>query len=128
MPSYTVDVPLHLHPAYWQLPNEMRMAVALHLLALAELAPRRYSANDGGPTRSDIAGLNAGRHVVRLGGLWFSYRISPQENLVRLLDFGDATKTPLRPLAPPPSTWRHDLLDQDVWSNEGGSNPARAPE
>ncbi|GEN11210.1 hypothetical protein SAMN05443572_11460 [Myxococcus fulvus] len=121
MPSYSVDIPRHLHHAYWRLPNEMRMAVALHLLALAELAPRRYSAVDGGPTRSDIAGLNAGQHVVRLGGLWFSYRISPQENLLRLLDFGDTTLTPPRPPAPPPSTWRHHLLDHDVWSNEGGS-------
>ncbi|WP_426748717.1 hypothetical protein VZQ01_20245 [Myxococcus faecalis] len=123
MPSYTVDIPLHLHHAYWQLPNEMRMAVALHLLAMAELAPRRYSAVDGGPSRSDIAGLDAGEHLVELGGLWFSYRITPQENLLRLLDFGGTTRGVS---APAPSTWRNHLLDQDVWTNEGGGSHALA--
>ncbi|NTX54871.1 hypothetical protein [Myxococcus sp. CA039A] len=124
MRSYIVDIPAHLHPAYWRLPNEVRMTVALHLVTLAEQAPMTHDSNDGGPTRSDIGGLNAGHHHLLLGGLWFSYCISPQENLLRLLDFGDAKMTSRSTPASTLSHWRYHLPDQDVWTNEGGANRA----
>ncbi|NTX08854.1 hypothetical protein [Myxococcus sp. CA040A] len=97
------------------------MTVALHLVTLAEMAPLTRDADDGGPTRSDIGGLNAGRHHLLLEGLWFAYSISPQENLLRLLDFGDASMTSRTPSAHPPSDWRQRLPAQDVWTNEGGA-------
>ncbi|MFY2560454.1 hypothetical protein ACN469_22775 [Corallococcus terminator] len=100
------------------------MTVALHLLTLAEQAPRTHAAADGGPTRSDIAGLNAGHHHLLVGGLWFAYSISPQENLLRLLDFGDARMTSRSPYTSTRPDWRRQLPDQDVWTNEGGSDRA----